>query len=313
MNNFKPTCLYIKRHDKTGMMYLGKTNKPDPYKYAGSGKRWQNHYKKHGKEYIKTVWVSERFTDIEALIEFSLFISEELDIVKSENFANIIPENGINGGGDCSQMHTEEIRTKAKNTLFKNYGTYIVGESDIIRNKQKYTISVRYGGVGNIFNNASSINKRNNTNLILYGNKCAANRNGNINSKITQKNLLNRDIVLKIKLLSGIMGVTLHRGWYYSTDNVLNEFYTKNSNIEIPQINTSKFSNLKLKDYSLRTREAAILLRLLNMIICLKLGRNWHTKSDDELSNILNNAKLKYPKEFDIVLQTYYQYYLITL
>ena len=51
----KPTYLYIKQHTKTGLLYFGKTVN-DPNKYHGSGKRWVKHIKKHGKQYIETLW-----------------------------------------------------------------------------------------------------------------------------------------------------------------------------------------------------------------------------------------------------------------
>lgn len=38
----KPTYLYIKEHDITGLKYLGKTI-ADPYSYLGSGKYWKDH------------------------------------------------------------------------------------------------------------------------------------------------------------------------------------------------------------------------------------------------------------------------------
>ena len=30
----KPTYLYVKEHDKTGLLYFGKTTKKDPFKYT---------------------------------------------------------------------------------------------------------------------------------------------------------------------------------------------------------------------------------------------------------------------------------------
>jgi len=100
----KPTYLYIKEHSITGMRYFGKTTKTDPYKYQGSGKHWQRHIKKHGKEYVKTTWVSEPFTDESRLVEFAMLMSEELDVVKSNKWANLKEENGLDGGGDWSSM-----------------------------------------------------------------------------------------------------------------------------------------------------------------------------------------------------------------
>ena len=107
----KPTYLYIKEHSITGLKYFGKTTRVNPYEYLGSGTYWTRHIKKHGKEYIKTVWVSEIFTDKNKLIEFATFMSEELDIVKSKKWANLVIENGIDGG--FKQMpFTEERRKK---------------------------------------------------------------------------------------------------------------------------------------------------------------------------------------------------------
>ncbi len=48
--NFKPTYLYIKTHNKTGMKYFGKTVSEDPEKYSGSGVYWKRHIEKHGND-----------------------------------------------------------------------------------------------------------------------------------------------------------------------------------------------------------------------------------------------------------------------
>ena len=37
----KPTYLYVKQHNKTGLKYFGKTTKKDPLKYKGSGLYWK--------------------------------------------------------------------------------------------------------------------------------------------------------------------------------------------------------------------------------------------------------------------------------
>jgi hypothetical protein len=107
-----PTYLYIKKHSITGLKYFGKTTESDPYKYLGSGTYWKKHYKKHGKEFIETIWVSDPFTDKELLIEFALKFSEENNIVKSKDWANLIPENGLQGGGNKGIPPSEETRKK---------------------------------------------------------------------------------------------------------------------------------------------------------------------------------------------------------
>jgi len=92
---FIPTYLYIKKHKQTGLLYFGKTTRKDPYKYLGSGKYWVKHIKKHGRE-IETIW-AEQFLNMENLIEAATFISEFFDIVKSDKWANLDIENGLDG------------------------------------------------------------------------------------------------------------------------------------------------------------------------------------------------------------------------
>ena len=97
---YKPTWLYVKQHNQTGLKYFGKTQK-DPSKYLGSGKYWLRHLKEHG-ENITTIWC-ERFDDPELLKEFALFFSEVFNIVNALDntdkkvWANMIPENGLDG------------------------------------------------------------------------------------------------------------------------------------------------------------------------------------------------------------------------
>lgn len=108
------TRLYIKQHEITGLKYFGKTTR-DPYEYLGSGTIWTKHIKKHGKQYVKTLWVSEPFDDDVLLEEFATFMSEELDIVNSKQWANLVPENGISGGNLRSgAVLTEESKDKIR-------------------------------------------------------------------------------------------------------------------------------------------------------------------------------------------------------
>ena len=107
---FKPTWLYIKQHNKTGLKYFGKTIKPDPTKYLGSGKYWRAHLKKHGKD-ISTPWC-QRFEDRDELVEFALLFSKENNIVESKEWANLIAENGMTGGDTgITDAGRERLRT----------------------------------------------------------------------------------------------------------------------------------------------------------------------------------------------------------
>jgi hypothetical protein len=92
-----PTVLYIKQHSITGLKYFGKTTR-NPYKYNGSGDYWTNHIKKHGRKHIITTWVSEPYIDSNTISEFALAFSKDNNIVESSGWANLKPENGLNGG-----------------------------------------------------------------------------------------------------------------------------------------------------------------------------------------------------------------------
>ena len=92
-----PTVLYIKQHSVTGLKYFGKTTQ-DPLKYKGSGVYWTNHIKKHGRKHVATLWVSEPYIDSDTISKFALSFSKDNNIVESKLWANIEPENGLNGG-----------------------------------------------------------------------------------------------------------------------------------------------------------------------------------------------------------------------
>lgn len=95
MNKFKPTTLYIKQHNKTGLKYFGKTIQAHPDKYKGSGLYWEEHLKMHGDN-ISTIW-TKTFDDKQLLTEFALKFSKENNIVESDDWANLKPENGLDG------------------------------------------------------------------------------------------------------------------------------------------------------------------------------------------------------------------------
>ena len=113
------TWLYIKQHNKTGLKYFGKTCR-DPLVYNGSGKRWLNHLRTHGKD-ISTIWCQE-FDDKETLIEFALRFSVQHNIVESGEWANLILENGVDGSV-VGTKHSEETKKKiSQNTINTHKG-----------------------------------------------------------------------------------------------------------------------------------------------------------------------------------------------
>lgn len=90
-----PTWLYIKQHNKTGLKYFGKTTKKNVLRYPGSGKYWRKHLRKHGND-VSTIW-AHQFTDRDNLVNFALRFSSLNDIVNSDEWANLLEENGIDG------------------------------------------------------------------------------------------------------------------------------------------------------------------------------------------------------------------------
>ena len=112
MKQFYPTYLYIKTHNKTGLKYFGKTTR-DPFSYRGSGLHWQRHLRKYGNDV--TTEVFGYFEDRSACQEAALKFSFENNIAESLLWANIINENGTDGGATGRRnysRHTVEARAK---------------------------------------------------------------------------------------------------------------------------------------------------------------------------------------------------------
>lgn len=143
MSIYTPTYLYIKQHSISGKLYFGKTIK-NPDKYLGSGKHWQRHIKKHGKEHVVTLWC-ELFDNVFDLIAFAISFSNKMDIVESTSWLNLIPENGLDGaafgqhGPLTGKFGINHPRFGKKNTIKQNsqHSNDMVGNSFGKNNKGK--------------------------------------------------------------------------------------------------------------------------------------------------------------------------------
>lgn len=110
----------IKRHVLTGKRYFCKSTVEKYERYKGSGDYWQNHIKKHGTKHVITEWASEPFTDPADVEEFALLFSELHDIVKSKEWANKKPENGLDGGGPGPDEATaKKLRATFQDPVWK--------------------------------------------------------------------------------------------------------------------------------------------------------------------------------------------------
>jgi hypothetical protein len=106
---FKPTYLYIKTHNITGLKYFGKTIS-DPHKYKGSGTRWLNHLSVHGNNV--TTEILGYYEVLEECINAALDFSERNKIVENEDWANLVIEDGIDG---FTTDHGKRVRNNWEN------------------------------------------------------------------------------------------------------------------------------------------------------------------------------------------------------
>ena len=129
---YKPTFLYIKTHNKTGLKYFGKTIRKDPYKYKGSGTYWMRHIKEHGYDVTTVVLNKGRPYEDEHLMKIvALAFSTKHNIVDAKDemgrkiWANLIPESGdgVKGISSCPNwIKSNQDYMRGPNNPAKKYG-----------------------------------------------------------------------------------------------------------------------------------------------------------------------------------------------
>lgn len=108
---FKPTYLYIKTHNVTGLKYFGKTTRKNPHSYKGSGSYWVRHINKHGNNVTTEIY--GYYTDnINCLADAKIF-SEKHNIVESNEWANLKPE-ALDGGDTSNTEGYKRALSKLK-------------------------------------------------------------------------------------------------------------------------------------------------------------------------------------------------------
>ena len=105
-------ALYILEHKETKLKYFGKTSKyfsnEEIMRYGGSGVYWNRHLKKYGKNISVKIYGIYDFKEVE---DIALKFSLENNIIDSKEWANLILENGLDGG--CiGYKHTAEAINK---------------------------------------------------------------------------------------------------------------------------------------------------------------------------------------------------------
>lgn len=137
--------LYVKKHNVTGLKYLGKTSQ-NPYEYKGSGKHWKLHLKKHGNN-VTTEIILETESK-KHLKEAGIYYSNLWNVVKSSDWANLKPEEG-DGGGKCFNHKQNRLNASkgglarakliAENKLDAtpwNKGIKVGPETELVRKKK---------------------------------------------------------------------------------------------------------------------------------------------------------------------------------
>jgi len=117
----------LKTHKVTGLKYLcyHKGSKESCCTYPGSGLIWRQHLRKNGYN-IDTEILLE--TDNKEDIKIKgLEYSKLWDIVDSDKFANLVPEDG---SGGHENMHKPEARKKAIKTLLERHRVYGLSEKE---------------------------------------------------------------------------------------------------------------------------------------------------------------------------------------
>ena len=105
--------LLVKTHNKTGLKYLCQTTR-DPHKYNGSGIYWKRHLKVHGKDH--STEILKECTTKEELKYWGIFYSNLWNVVKSEDWANLKPEEGDGMSSETAKVLNNNPSTKKKNS-----------------------------------------------------------------------------------------------------------------------------------------------------------------------------------------------------
>ena len=163
--------LMLKTHTISGMKYLCKTSRRDPYTYAGSGKVWKKHLKKYGF-YFNTVILAECLTT-EELKQKGIYYSELWDVVNNCEFANLVQERG-DGGPTMLGRKITPAQSKKKSIALLKFNASASKEYKEWRRKlnseshEKY----RYYTPAGIFTNSFVAAKANDCSNVTIINRC---------------------------------------------------------------------------------------------------------------------------------------------
>lgn len=124
-----PVFLLLKQHNKTKKYYLCKRTTNDIkslFTYNGSGKKWKNHLKKHGKNFNTVILDIAKSN--EELKQKALFYNKLWKVGNNNDFLNMRPEEG-DGGNTWQNCQNLEERKYKISTAIKLFNTSSKGKS----------------------------------------------------------------------------------------------------------------------------------------------------------------------------------------
>jgi len=174
--------LMLKTHIITGMKYLCKTSRRDPFAYTGSGKIWKRHLKKYGS-YFKTAILAECLT-IKELKQKGIYYSKLWDVVNNHEFANLVQEQG-DGGPTMLGRRITPAQSKKKSIALLKFNASASKEYKEWRRElnSKSHEKYRYFTPAGIFTNSFVAAEANNCSNVTIINRCIKDVDKPISSK----------------------------------------------------------------------------------------------------------------------------------
>lgn len=130
----KKYFLLLKTHNETKLKYLCKHfgTKESCFIYPGSGLRWRAHLRKHGYNILTEILFET--DNLEELKLKGIEFSTTLNVVESNEFANLVVEDGT-GGHEA--MKNPLVREKARQTMLKRHQEQGLSQKEIERSIKK--------------------------------------------------------------------------------------------------------------------------------------------------------------------------------
>jgi hypothetical protein len=139
----KLTYIYVKQAP-SGLYYLGKTVKDikaNPNCYIGSGRYWLEHlkYYSYKSSDIKT-WILHETVDEDELKNIGAYYSKLFNVVESDQWANLKPEEGDGGLTVSGDSHPMKNKDHALRVAAIRHANFVEGKwrvSDDTRQKMR--------------------------------------------------------------------------------------------------------------------------------------------------------------------------------